>query len=263
MSNASEATGPLGPRPTPEAGGGQVASADWRQHRTAGVLIALGAAAMVGLVVLINLTHTTPSASAGTASAMGGMPAGSSATAGSSGMASTTGSSTTPASKAIPTINGATLPVMATSSAMPVAMSMVPLGQANWDGMKIEARTSAPAKFELFNGTSQQLVSPTKTTSFHLMILLSDASTGVAIPYSSVWATISKAGKIVFDERLWPMISRYMGPHYGNNVSLPAAGTYHLSLLVSPPAAARHLEYKGLWLQPHRVNLTFRWVPKV
>ena len=95
------------------------------------------------------------------------------------------------------------------------------------------------------------------------MILLSDASTGVAIPYSSVWATISKAGKIVFDERLWPMISRYMGPHYGNNVSLPGPGTYHLTLLVSPPAAARHLEYKNLWLQAHRVNLTFRWVPKV
>ena len=266
MSNPSEATGPLEPGPTPEGGGGQAAGADWRQHRTAGVLIALGAAAMVGLVVLINLTHTTPAASAGTASAMGGMPAGSSATAGSSTTASTSamaGTSATPAIKGIPTVNGATLPVMQTSGAMPVAMSMVPLGQANWDGMRIEARTSAPATFVLFNGTSQQLVSPTKKTSFHLMVLLSDASTGVAIPYSSVWATITKSGKIVFDERLWPMISRYMGPHYGNNVSLPSAGTYHLTLLVSPPEAARHLEYKGLWLQPHRVSLTFRWVPKI
>ena len=94
------------------------------------------------------------------------------------------------------------------------------------------------------------------------MVLLSDKSTGYAIPYSSVWATITKGGKIIFDERLWPMISRYMGPHYGNNVAFPSAGVYHLSLLVSPPEAARHLEYKGLWLKPHRVNLTFRWVPK-
>ena len=145
---------------------------------------------------------------------------------------------------------------------MPVAMAMVPLGSTDWDGMKISAQTSAPSTFELFDGTKQQLVSPTMKDSFHLMVLLSDEATGVAIPYSSIWATIKKDGKVVFDERLWPMISRYMGPHYGNNVSLPSAGTYQLSLLVSPPEAARHLEYKNLWLAPHKVDLTFRWVPK-
>ena len=51
------------------------------------------------------------------------------------------------------------------------------------------------------------------------------------------------------------MIARYMGPHYGNNVTLPGAGTYDLTLLVSPPAAARHMEYGGIWLHPHRVEL--------
>jgi Fe2+ transport protein len=245
MSSSVEQTGPGG--------------SDWHQNRKGGLIIAGAAAAVVLLVILVNVTHSNPAAASASGMASSGMATTSASTT-TSGMA---GTNATPAIKGIPTVNGATLPVMATTAAMPVAMSMVPLGQANWDGMKIEARTSAPAKFELFNGTSQQLVSPTKTTSFHLMILLSDASTGVAIPYSSVWATISKAGKIVFDERLWPMISRYMGPHYGNNVSLPGAGTYHLTLLVSPPAAARHLEYKNLWLQPHRVHLTFRWVPKV
>ena len=39
------------------------------------------------------------------------------------------------------------------------------------------------------------------------------------------------------------MISRYMGPHYGNDVHVPGAGTYQLSLLVSPPVSARHVEY--------------------
>jgi uncharacterized protein involved in high-affinity Fe2+ transport len=116
--------------------------------------------------------------------------------------------------------------------------------------------------FELFNGTTQQLVSPTRRSSFHLMAILSDKATGVAIPYSSVWATIKKGGKVVFDERLWPMVSRYMGPHFGNNVSLPSAGVYQLTLLVSPPVAARHMEYKGLWLKPHKVTMNFRWVPK-
>jgi len=91
--------------------------------------------------------------------------------------------------------------------------------------------------------------------------MLSDAQTGVAIPYASVWATIRRAGKIVYDERQWPMISRYMGPHYGNNVTLPGTGTYQLSLLVSPPVSARHMEYQKVWLKPHRVTLTFRWSP--
>ena len=96
------------------------------------------------------------------------------------------------------------------------------------------------------------------------MVALSDASTGYAIPYSSVWATITRSGggKLVFDERLWPMISRYMGPHYGDNVDLPGPGTYKLTLLVSPPEAARHVEYKGLWLKPHRVSFVFHWQPQ-
>jgi len=83
----------------------------------------------------------------------------------------------------------------------------------------------------------------------------------VVIPYASVWATITEGSKTPFDESLWPMISRYMGPHYGNDVVLPGDGTYKLSLLVSPPVSARHLEYQDVWLTPHRVSFTFHWKP--
>ena len=93
------------------------------------------------------------------------------------------------------------------------------------------------------------------------MVMLSDDRTNYPIPYASVWATIRHGSKIVFDERQWPMISEYMGPHYGNNVTLPGPGTYRLSLLVSPPVSARHIEYAHIWLKPHRVNFTFRWNP--
>ena len=93
------------------------------------------------------------------------------------------------------------------------------------------------------------------------MVDLNDARTGVTIPYASVWATITRQGQIVYDERQWPMISEYMGPHYGNNVALPGPGTYRLSLLISPPVSARHIEYRNVWLKPHRVTMTFRWKP--
>jgi uncharacterized protein involved in high-affinity Fe2+ transport len=135
------------------------------------------------------------------------------------------------------------------------------LGTADWQGMKITAQAMTAVPFVIYNGTSEQMVMPGPHASFHLMVLLSDTSTGVAIPYASVWATITNAGKKVYDERQWPMISRYMGPHYGNDVTLPGAGNYQLSLLVSPPVSARHVEYQNVWLAPHRVNFTFHWQP--
>ena len=135
------------------------------------------------------------------------------------------------------------------------------LGSALWQGMKISVEATTPLPFVIYNGTSEQMVKAGPKTSFHLMVMLSDDQTGVAIPYASVWATIKQGSKIYYDARQWPMISRYMGPHYGNDVSVPGAGTYQLSLLVSPPVSARHVEYQNVWLHPHRVNLTFHWAP--
>jgi uncharacterized protein involved in high-affinity Fe2+ transport len=135
------------------------------------------------------------------------------------------------------------------------------LGSSDWQGMKISAMAMTAVPFVIFNGTHERTVKPPKNVSFHLMVKLNDAHTNYPIPYASVWATIRKAGKVVFDERQWPMLSEYMGPHYGNNVALPGAGVYQLTLLVSPPVAARHLEYKNVWLKPHRVSYTFRWKP--
>jgi uncharacterized protein involved in high-affinity Fe2+ transport len=133
------------------------------------------------------------------------------------------------------------------------------LGTAVWQGMKITAMAMTPVPFDIYNGTSMQLVNPPKNVSFHLMVLLNDAQTNVVIPYASVWGTIREGGKTAFDESLWPMISRYMGPHYGNDVVLPGSGSYQLSLLISPPVSARHVEYQGVWLKAHTVTFTFRW----
>lgn len=135
------------------------------------------------------------------------------------------------------------------------------LGTAVWQGMKITADAMTPVPFLIYNGTTMQQDKPAKNTSFHLMVLLNDAQTNVVIPYASVWATITEGSKPLFDESLWPMISRYMGPHYGNDVALPGAGTYQLTLLISPPVSARHLEYQDVWLTSHKVTFTFHWKP--
>jgi uncharacterized protein involved in high-affinity Fe2+ transport len=150
----------------------------------------------------------------------------------------------------------------ATSGASAGGIKPVPmqqLGVADWQGMKITADAMTPVPFIVYNGTTSQEIKPAKNTSFHLMVQLNDAQTGVVIPYASVWATVTKGSAMPFDDRLWPMISRYMGPHYGDDVSLPGAGTYQLTLLVSPPVSARHVEYQNVWLKPHQVTFTFHW----
>lgn len=135
------------------------------------------------------------------------------------------------------------------------------LGTATWQGMKITADAMTPVPFLLYNGTTMQEVKPPKNVSFHLMVLLNDAQTNVVIPYASVRGTITEGSKTPFNQSLWPMISRYMGPHYGNDVVLPGAGTYRLTLQISPPVSARHLEYQDVWLKPHTVTFTFPWHP--
>ena len=146
-----------------------------------------------------------------------------------------------------------------TKSGMPMPMAMMPLGTATWQGMKIQAIRSAPLSFGVFTGTTMHVVKKTKRDSFHLMVKLTDVHTKADIPYATVWATIRKGKKVVFDERQWPMLSAYMGPHYGNNVALPGKGLYPLTLLIGPPQAARHPEYMHVWLKPHRVTFAFKW----
>ena len=164
---------------------------------------------------------------------------------------------TTSASSSMNMGGGSASPGAALGGIKPVPTQA--LGDAHWQGMKIAAQAMTPVPFVVFNGTSTHLVKPTKQTSFHLMVTLADAQTAEPIPYASVWATIRKNGKIVFDERQWPMISRYLGPHYGNDVTLPGPGHYTLTLLISPPVSARHVEYEHVWLHPHRVVMNFDW----
>jgi Fe2+ transport protein len=135
------------------------------------------------------------------------------------------------------------------------------LATTTWQGMRIEARTMTAVPFVIFNGSSEQMVKPPKGTNFHLMVMLNDAHTNEPIPYASVWATFAKNGKVIYDERQWPMLSAFMGPHYGNNVQLAGAGKYKLTLLITPPVSARHLEYQHVWLEPHRVTVAFNWKP--
>lgn len=128
------------------------------------------------------------------------------------------------------------------------------------EGMRVEVATSEPTTFTVFQGDQSREVTPTDDDSVHLMAVLADDQTGERIPYSEVWATITDAqGEVVFDERMWPMISQGMGTHYGINVPLPGPGSYEVSVQVGPPQAARHPEYTDRWLEPFTFDTTLEW----
>ena len=188
-------------------------------------------------------SSSSKAANAGSSMAGMSMGAGSSATGGKSSVAAAASAE----AAAVPSVDGI----------KPIPTQN--LATADWQDMKISAMAMTAVPFVVYDGTSERTVKPTKSTTFHLMVYLNDARTNVPIPYASVWATIKQGSKLVYDERMWPMISEYMGPHYGNDVHLPGKGTYQLTLLVSPPVSARHLEYQNVWLHPHRVNTTFTW----
>ena len=150
-----------------------------------------------------------------------------------------------------PTVNGV----------KPVAIRT--LATAYWQDMEIKAQTMTPVAFVVFTGNGRERTfKPPKSASFHLMVMLTDRHTHFQIPYAGVWATITNsAGKVVYNEQQWPMISEYMGTHYGNNVPHLAAGRYTLKLLISPPVSARHLEYAHVWNKQHAVIGRFTWKP--
>lgn len=139
-------------------------------------------------------------------------------------------------------------------------MMMETVASETWDGMRIEVATMAPTSFTLFQGVETVAVEPATDDSFHLMAVLADDASGERIPYADVWVTLSDpSGAIVFDERLWPMLSQAMGTHYGINVPLPGPGTYTVELQVGAPQGARHPEYADRWLAATTVRTTVEW----
>ena len=141
----------------------------------------------------------------------------------------------------------------------PTPVPIRPILSARWKVMAIDAREMTPVPFYIDNGTSEREVKVPAHASFHLMVTLTDSRTHMPIPYANVWATVKRDGRTIFNERQWPMLSEYMGPHYGNNIALPGPGRYTLSLLVSAPAAALHTEYANMWNGTHTVSSTFTW----
>ncbi len=97
---------------------------------------------------------------------------------------------------------------------------------------------SYPHPFWVVTGTDRELVEPAAGRGVHLMVVVRDRESGRVLP--GVEPRVTVAG----DDRrrtrsLWPMLSQEMGLHYGDNVDLPADGTYAVGVELPPLSIRR------------------------
>ncbi|MGQ3414027.1 DUF7350 domain-containing protein [Natrinema sp. LN54] len=94
---------------------------------------------------------------------------------------------------------------------------------------------SYPHPFWVVTGTDRRLVEPESGRGVHLMIVVWDRETETVLPGTAEpTVTITKGDEQVTSRPLWPMLSQEMGLHFGDNVSLPADGTYTASVELPP-----------------------------
>ncbi|ELY69290.1 DUF7350 domain-containing protein [Natrinema versiforme] len=94
---------------------------------------------------------------------------------------------------------------------------------------------SYPHPFWVVTGTDRRLVEPESGRGVHLMLVCWDRETDTVLPGGAEpTVTIEGDGERLASRSLWPMLSQEMGLHFGDNVSLPADGTYAVSVELPP-----------------------------
>ena len=98
---------------------------------------------------------------------------------------------------------------------------------------------SYPHRFWLVTGENVEKVEIADDDSVHLMASLWDRETSVVVPTGSVTFDIRRDGERVLRRPPWPMLSQNMGFHFGDNLALPAEGTYEVAVEVGPVGTRR------------------------
>lgn len=135
------------------------------------------------------------------------------------------------------------------------------IAKTSKEGMQIILMTADPETFFLLQGQEMKTIETKPGDTFHMMVMLRDQQNGWFIPNSAVWMTIKDAkGKVIFDERMWPMLAERI--HYGNNVALPGPAHYTIEVQIGAPQLARHMPYQEKWLKPFKVAFEYDYRKK-
>lgn len=116
---------------------------------------------------------------------------------------------------------------------------MAMAGMAKQGDYKCALGFSVPHRFWLVTGTRTEQVELQSADTMHLMPLVWDGETGVVPADTNPQITVRRDGERVTQLSPWPMLSQRMGFHFGDNVQLPAEGTYQVEVSVSGPSTTR------------------------
>lgn len=126
-------------------------------------------------------------------------------------------------------------------------------------GMDISVVAMPDERFYLVEGNRMVERKRLPGDAGHVMASLSDPVSRQRIPYASVQLRIERDGRRIADQRLWPMLARQAGMHYGDNIALPGPGRYEAQLTVGVPQVARHGELAKIWRKPMVVRFPLEW----
>ncbi len=118
-----------------------------------------------------------------------------------------------------------------------------------------------PHPFWLVTGAERQFVEPEAGRGVHLMCTVWEPETGMVIPVD-IGPRMTLERTDGGDEwrrtlSLWPMLSQEMGVHFGDNVVLPADGTYAATVELPPMGTRRTGSFAGRFAE--RATATFEF----
>ncbi|WP_254523581.1 DUF7350 domain-containing protein [Natrinema caseinilyticum] len=115
-----------------------------------------------------------------------------------------------------------------------------------------------PHPFWVVTGTDGHPVEPAAGRGVHLMIAVWDPETETVVPVDiGPRVTIERDDERVASRSLWPMLSQEMGFHFGDNVVLPADGTYTAEVVLGPIPTRRTGSFEGRFAD--RATATFEF----
>ncbi|WP_336344858.1 iron transporter [Halalkalicoccus ordinarius] len=142
----------------------------------------------------------------------------------------------------------------------PKTDGMAVWGSVSTDAYSVVLSATRPHRFWTVTGTETNQIAMRDAHSAHLMVSVRESDTRRLLP-AEVSISIDRSDERSVDRTLWPMLSQRMGVHYGDNVSLPAAGSYRATIRVVP----RDVEYRGGFeggFEPASLEVGFEYDPE-
>jgi hypothetical protein len=143
----------------------------------------------------------------------------------------------------------------------PFVEEMGRLGTATAGPCRVALLYTVPHRFWTVTNDQRSLVPKGSGGGYrlHLMAVVWDPKTGVAIPETGLSLELERDGRLVSEEVIYSMLSQRMGVHYGGNFTLPADGDYRARIDVGALSIRRTGAFRDRFDELATAEITFRF----